>query len=319
MKRAGAIVAPALPSKGAIMITRRHFLATLAATAATGPVRLWAATTLTLGTVQIDTLSDGHLVLPLDFAFGDMAPDEVAALVAKYGLPADQSTPPCNLTLWRDGTNTVLFDVGSGPDFMPTAGKITDALAALDLAPDDITHVVFTHGHPDHLWGLLDEFDDLVFANAEHIIGRAEFDYWTDPDTPNTIGEDRTTFALGAARRLEVIADTARMIADGDEVLPGITARATPGHTPGHMGFTLVSGDQRALIAGDAIGNHHIAFEQPARLSGADQDPALGATTRVALLEELADTSVTLIGFHLSGGGVGQVVRDGTAFRFQEV
>jgi glyoxylase-like metal-dependent hydrolase (beta-lactamase superfamily II) len=298
------------------MLTRRHLL-TAALAAPLAPSRLWASSTLALGSFQIDTLSDGNLVLPGDFILGGMPQEEMQAIVAKYGLPTDQLTPPCNVTLLRDGTNTVLFDVGSGPDFQPTAGKVFEALEAMGLTPDDITHVLFTHGHPDHLWGLLDEFDEPVFPNAEYMIGQAEFDYWTDPDTVSTIGEARTTFAVGAARRLAVIADSVRRLADGDEPLPGVLARLTPGHTPGHLAFEL-AGPTPAMVLGDCIGNHHVAFERPEWASGSDQDKDLAAATRVRLLDQLVADQHAIIGFHLPGGGIGRVERADAGYRFIE-
>lgn len=302
------------------MISRRTFLAAASATALmpVAPRRLWAGSTLSLGGVQIDTLSDGMLTLPGDFILGGMPQDEMKAIVAKYGLPTDQLTPPCNVTLLRDGTNTVLFDVGSGPDFMPTAGKLLEAFDALGLTPDDVTHVLFTHAHPDHLWGLLDEFDEPLFANAEYMIGAAEFDYWMNPETVSTIGEARTTFAVGAQRRLAVIADTVRKVADGDEVLPGIAARLTPGHTPGHMAWDIAAGSDRVMVLGDAIGNHHVAFERPDWASGSDQDSAMAAQTRVRLLDQIATDKALLIGYHLPGGGIGRAERDGSTYRFVE-
>ncbi|WP_103258237.1 MBL fold metallo-hydrolase [Tabrizicola aquatica] len=301
------------------MLTRRHFLTASAATLALplAPRRLWAGSTLTLGETRIDTLSDGHLVLPADFILGGMPQAELQDIVVRYGLPADQLTPPCNVTLLRDGTNTVLFDVGSGPDFQPSAGKLVEALSALDLTVEDITHVLFTHGHPDHLWGLLDDFDEPLFANAEHMIGQAEYAYWTDPQTPNTIGEARASFAAGASRRLAVIADSLRLLADGEEPLPGITARLTPGHTPGHLAYEI-AGPTLATVLGDSVGNHHVAFERPDWASGSDQDQALAATTRVALLDRLAADSHAIIGFHLPGGGIGRVERAGNGYRFIE-
>jgi glyoxylase-like metal-dependent hydrolase (beta-lactamase superfamily II) len=298
------------------MLTRRHLL-TAAIAAPLAPRRLWASSTLALGSFQIDTLSDGNLVLPGDFILGGMPQEEMQAIVAKYGLPTDQLTPPCNVTLVRDGTNTVLFDVGSGPDFQPTAGKLFEALEAMGLTPDDVTHVVFTHGHPDHLWGLLDEFDEPVFPNAEYMIGQAEFDYWTDPDTVTTIGEARATFAVGAARRLAVIADSVRRLVDGDEPLPGVFARLTPGHTPGHLAFEL-AGPTPAMVLGDCIGNHHVAFERPEWASGSDQDKDLAAATRVRLLDQLVADRHAIIGFHLPGGGIGRVERVDAGYRFIE-
>ena len=114
------------------MLTRRHFLTATATSLALPlmPRRVWAGATLTLGAVQIDTLSDGTLTLPGDFILGGMPQDEMQAIVAKYGLPTGQLTPPCNVTLLRDGTNTVLFDVGAGPDFQPSAGKLMEAFGA---------------------------------------------------------------------------------------------------------------------------------------------------------------------------------------------
>ncbi|MDT8855539.1 MBL fold metallo-hydrolase [Paracoccaceae bacterium Fryx2] len=245
-------------------LTRRHLLQAALATglAPLLPRRLWAGSTLTLGTMQIDTLSDGHLVLPGDFILGGMPPAEMAAIMAKHGLPTDRLEPPCNVTLLRDGSSTVLFDVGAGPDFQPSAGKLAEAMDLLGVTADDITHVVFTRAHPDHLWGLLDEFDDPLFPNAAFLIGQAEYDYWTDPNTVATIGAARTTFAVGAARRLAVIADRVTFVGDGQEILPGVAARLTPGHTPGHMAFQLGAGSDAAMVVGDALGNHHVAFER---------------------------------------------------------
>ena len=302
------------------MLTRRHFLTASAAMLALplAPKRLWAGTSLTLGAMQIDTLSDGSLTLPGDFILGGMPQDEMAAIVAKYGLPTDQLTPPCNVTLMRDGTNTVLFDVGAGPDFQPSAGKLLEAFDVLGLTVDDVTHVCFTHAHPDHIWGLLDEFDEPLFPNAGFLIGQAEFDYWTDPETVNTIGAARTTFAVGAARRLAVIADVVTRIKDGQEVLPGIAARLTPGHTPGHMAYELRSGTESVMVAGDALGNHHVAFERPDWASGSDQDKDLAATTRVGLLDQLAADQMRLIGYHLPGGGIGRAEKAATGYVFVE-
>lgn len=298
------------------MLTRRTFLGSAAALPFV-PRRVWAASTLTLGDIRIDTLSDGNLTLPGSFLFSGMPESELTEILGRYGLSSDQATPPCNVTLLRDGTNTVLFDVGSGPDFQASAGKLSEAMDAIGVAPDDVTHVLFTHAHPDHLWGVLDEFDEPVFANAEYMIGQAEFDYWTDPGTVSTIGEERAAFAVGAARRLEAIADRVRLLADGEDALNGVVARLTPGHTPGHLAFEIAA-PTPVMVLGDCIANHHVAFERPDWLSGSDQDRELAAETRVALLGRLADDAIVVTGFHLPGGGVGRVERAGAGYRFTE-
>ncbi len=266
---------------------------------------------------SLTTVSDGSLVLPFDLILGGLPEDALAPVIARHGISREALTPPCNLTLLRGDGRVILFDVGAGPDFQPTAGQIVDSLSAAGVAPDDVTDVVFTHGHPDHLWGLLDDFDEPVFPNAAYSIGRIEWDYWTDPATVETIGAVRQSFAVGAARRLAVIADDMRLLEDGEAVLPGVTARATPGHTPGHLGFEIDLGSAQAMVVGDAVGNHHMAFARPDLPTGADQDLDIGIQTRVALMDEIAAREMIIVGFHLPDGGIGRALRDGVGYAFE--
>ena len=295
--------------------SRRQFLCAAAAGLAL-PTRVWAASDLTLGAMQIRTLSDGHLTLPAEFIFGPMPQDELPAVLDQHGVAHGPLHPDCNVTLLQHEDRVVLFDAGSGPGFQDSSGQLIDALGASGLTPEDVTHVVFTHCHPDHLWGVLDDFDDPLFVNAEHMMGQAEWDYWFDPDTANTIQPERTTMAVGARRRLEVIEDQMKLFADGDEILPGVAAFATPGHTPGHMAFELRDGSQSAMVLGDAIGNHHVAFARPDWQSGADQDRDQAVQTRMRLLDRLTSEQMQLIGYHLPDGGMGRAERDGNSYRF---
>ncbi len=301
-------------------VTRRLVLAGSTALAAGAMLpltarRVWAVTTVTAGDFQVDSLSDGYLEFPADFAYATLPADEREALIAQFNLPTDRVLSPLNVTLLRRGDRTILFDVGSGTDFMPSAGKLPDALAAVDVAPEDITDVIFTHGHPDHLWGLLDEFDEPAFANARLFMGGTEFDYWTDPATAETIGEERLSFADGALRRLTAVAERVERFADGDEVAPGIRAVATPGHTPGHMSFAVGDPGAGLFVIGDAV-TTVLGVARPDIPAGTDHDPALASQTRAALLARLADEGWPVIGYHLPDGGIGRITRSGQSFAF---
>ncbi|MFG6563488.1 MBL fold metallo-hydrolase [Sulfitobacter sp. 1A13421] len=298
-------------------INRRMVLAGMGAAAlAQTPLRAFAMTSAQIGGYEFISVSDGNLVLPRSFFFEGLPQDALAEALAPFDLPQDQLEPPCNLTLLRNGERVILFDAGAGPAFMPSAGSLLDSLDAAGVAPEAVTDVVFTHGHPDHLWGVLDDFDDLVFPNARYHMGQVEWDYWRDPATVDRIGPARAAFAVGAARRLEAIEDRVSHFADGDEVLPGITAQASFGHTPGHMSFLLGTGGDALLIGGDAIGNHHLAFARPGWASRSDQDPEQGASTRQRLLDRLVQEKIWLMGFHLPQGGLGRVERSGEGYRF---
>lgn len=297
--------------------TRRHIMGAMGAGALFGwPGAGRAATEMKLGTARLTTLSDGHLQLPRDFMLGELDPEKAEPILAEHGVTGDMVKSPCNLTLYRDGTHTVLFDAGSGSSFMPSAGEVRGALNATGLAPGDITHVLFTHGHPDHLWGVLDDFDDPLFANATYMIGQTEWAYWTDPGTVDTIGEERASFAVGAARRLAAIEDRTTLIVDGDEVLPGIMAHDTSGHTPGHMSFEIRAGSEAVMVVGDAISSGHLAFARPEWPTRADQDTETGIATRMRLLDMLATEQMPMVGFHLPEGGLGRVERADGVYRF---
>jgi len=279
--------------------------------------RSWASTELNLGVKQLQTLSDGHLSLPGEFIFGPMDKQALAPVLVDFDItPSDQLIPEINVTLMRDGDNLVLFDVGSGPGFQSGAGQLVQALEAAGIAPEDVTHVVFTHCHPDHLWGVLDDFDDPLYYEAQHMMGQVEWDYWFNPETVNTIAANRTTQAVGARRRMEVLRDQISLFGDGEEILPGVASRASFGHSPGHMSFEVRDGNTSVMILGDAVNNHHISFAQPGWQTGADQDPDTAAKTRLQMLDQLTHEKMMLIGYHLPNGGVGRAERTGNGYRF---
>lgn len=298
------------------MLTRRSLLRGVGALPLLNIHSALASTTLTLGQNEVISVSDGNLVLPGSLFFDGLPQDELAPILTEAGISKDQVTPPCNLTLLRQENRTVLFDAGSGPGFMPSAGSILTSLDAVGVAAEDITHVIFTHAHPDHLWGILDDFDEPVFYNAKHVIAQTEWEYWTNPTTVSTIGEMRASFAVGAARRLAATEEQFTFFQDGEELLPGVMAHMTPGHTPGHTSFEIRDGTQAVLVGGDAIGNHHVAVARPEWASGADQDPGLGAETRKRLLDKLVHDEIALLGFHLPLGGLGRIERSGAGYRF---
>jgi glyoxylase-like metal-dependent hydrolase (beta-lactamase superfamily II) len=299
--------------------SRRKFLAGAAGMVAGQSLMMMPAPAharIALGDIQLDVVSDGSLTLPGGFIFDPMPQAELLPILENLGQSAEVLTPPCNVTLMRQGGRVVLFDVGSGPDFAPTAGDLLASLEALAVAPDDVTDVVFTHAHPDHLWGVLDDFDDPLFSQARYMIGQAEWDYWTNPNTVDQIGDARASFAVGAKRRLDTIAQQITFFTDGAEILPGVAARACFGHTPGHMAFEVRQGSEAVMILGDSIGNDHIAFARPQWHSGSDQDPETAAQTRLSLMDQLSHEQTRVIGYHLTGNGVGYVDKTSTGYAF---
>jgi glyoxylase-like metal-dependent hydrolase (beta-lactamase superfamily II) len=224
-------------------------------------------------------------------------------------------TPATNVTLIRTGDDLVLVDSGSGNKFQPTAGKLLENLAANDIAPESVTKVVFSHAHPDHIWGTLGDDGALAFPNAAYYVGRAEWDFWTDPDLPGKMPEEVRPFAIGAQRDLAAVKERVTLVKDGDAIAPGVSVIDTPGHTPGHIAL-FVEGDDGLIVGADVAANEFVSLPHPDWAFGFDADPEQGVATRKALLDRAATDGTAYLGFHFTYPGVGQVERDGAAYRF---
>ncbi len=270
-----------------------------------------------VGANSISVISDGSLLVPLSMTLPDVPTNEAASLLTAHGLPAGGSPTPTNVSLIATGNELILADAGSGANFQPTAGKLAENMEAAGIDPTKITKVVFTHGHADHLWGAIDDFDDSErFANASYVISATEWDFWTHPDTPARVPDWLKGMARGSARILKRLEPKIERRNGGDAIAPGISYVETPGHTPGHMSVLVESRGERLLIGADALTHPAVSFARPDWRWGTDYDGDRAIATRRRLLDQLSAERMTLIGFHLPWPGIGIVERSGTAHRF---
>ena len=301
------------------MLSRRALLASTAATLTLG---LAAAATpphrFKHGEFEIIVVSDGHLVLPTSFLAPEAPPAERAALLKAAGQDTEQYQSPTNITLIRKGSELILIDAGSGDRFMPTAGKLFDNLKDAGIDKASITKVVLTHGHPDHLWGALDELDDVVLPSAAYYVGATEWDFWHGENATRGLPAERAGFVTGARRRFAAIKDRVKMVKPRDDIITGVRVIDTAGHTQGHVSLEIAGGE--GLIVGSDVLTHPlISFAHPEWRTTADHVPDQAVTTRKTLLERLAADKSRLIGFHLPYPGVGRVARNGMEYRFEPI
>jgi glyoxylase-like metal-dependent hydrolase (beta-lactamase superfamily II) len=260
-----------------------------------------------IGSFTVTTLLDGGG--PSDEPQGifgmNVSREEFAAVSAENFIPADSFQGYFTPVLVEAGDDKILFDTGLGQ------GGIQNALAEVGVTPGDITHVVLTHMHPDHIGGLVQDGTE-VFTNAAYITGQAEYDFWTGPGAGNTLGQ-----RIGA--EVVPLAERMSFIGDGDSPRSGITAVDASGHTPGHMAYMIEDGGTQILLTAD-MANHYVwSLAYPDWEVRFDADKEAAAATRRRILGMLAADRIPMLGYHLPFPAAGYVETRDDGFRWVPV
>ncbi|SDI32832.1 MBL fold metallo-hydrolase [Aliiruegeria lutimaris] len=230
----------------------------------------------------------------------NVSAEEFASVSESNYITTDSAQFFFTPTVLRSGDEVVLFDTGLN------AGGITAALAEAGMSPDDITKVVLTHMHGDHIGGLMND-GAPTFANASYVTGQAEFDHWA------AAGNE------GFDTKVKPLAEKMSFIGEGDSIAPGITAMAAFGHTPGHMNYMLESEGKQLLIAAD-LANHYVwSLAYPDWEVKFDMDKTAAAATRRKVLGMLAADKLPMIGYHMPFPAAGFVETREDGFRYVPV
>lgn len=255
--------------------------------------------TFSLGEIEVSTLLAG--TTPRDEPQGifgmNVSPEEFAEVSAQNFLPIDQAQFFFTPTLVKAGGNTILFDTGLN------AAGITAALAGAGVMPEDVTHVVLTHMHGDHIGGLMND-GSPTFANAVYVTGAIEHNHWS---SANNDGFNANVAPLN---------EKMSFLNGGDTVAPGITALEAFGHTPGHMTYRLDSGSESLMLIAD-LANHPVwSLERPDWEVRFDADKAAAAASRRNILSMIADERMPMIGYHMPFPALGYVETREDGFRY---
>ncbi|MBS2532930.1 MBL fold metallo-hydrolase [Catenulispora sp. NF23] len=211
--------------------------------------------------------------------------------------------------LVRSGERTVLVDAGVGPfdDGRYRGGQLLDSLAEQGVAPADVTDVVFTHLHFDHIgWATVD--DKPVFPRATYRAHRADWQHFVTGERADP----------GAVAKLTPLGDQLELF-DGDFTLaPGVDALHLPGHTPGTTVYVVSSGGRRALLLGD-VAHSVVQFSERDWQVIWDFDPAAASAVRNRIADEAAETGDLLVASHFPDMRFGRVIVGDRGRRFLAV
>lgn len=273
-----------------------------------------------LGKFQITMVSDGPLPLgDPSGAFLGASKEEISKMLTDNFLSPSNAVLEQNAPIVNTGSQLVLFDTGMGTQkmFGPTTGRLVQSMREAGIAPSQIDAIVITHAHIDHIGGMVNAANQRIFPNAKVYISQADFDFWTSEDGIG--GTKSKEFVAHARKNLLPYRDRITFFKDGQEIIPGITAMAAPGHTIGHTIFMINSDGKQVCFVGD-LSHHQILLLEKPRLEFAyDTDPKQSAQTRVRVLDMLAKDKVPLLAYHFPWPGYGYVAKQGDGFRYISV
>jgi glyoxylase-like metal-dependent hydrolase (beta-lactamase superfamily II) len=243
----------------------------------------------------------------------DAPPDELETIVRQHNLDPAALDFSINILHIQTDKHSILVDTGLGTSGLPD--KLTSE--GVDLLTIDT--VVITHGHWDHIGGILNVDGEFVYPNAKYIIWKTEWDHWTAADR---FAEGDTNPARGVWEKLKANQDRVTTIggqgAGEAEMFPGICALAAPGHTVGHMALLIESSGEKLLHIADAA-HHHFQMACAQWSPSFDADKNQSVVTRQQLFERAALEDARLMGYHFSFPGIGWVNRIDGQLKWQEI
>lgn len=275
-----------------------------------------------VGDFECVSLSDGGLNYPVASLFKDVPLERAEAILREFGLPTTHVYLPYTLLYVDTSAHRVLVDLGVGrygelaKKFMApvdnsalSPGIVSRNIHAAGMRLDAIDTVIITHAHGDHVGGQ----GELNLPNAQYFMWRAEWDYWFSDEAAT---KQPPTF-IEMARLIELLRERMTFVEPGDEIVPGITAIATPGHTPGHLALSIKSNGEELLHLSDAI-IHPVHLAYPDILLQFDILPELTIVSRRHICERAATSKALVFGHHLPPfPNVGHIVQKGESWRWQ--
>lgn len=247
-----------------------------------------------VGALELVSLHDAQFTPANDgktFGIGQK-PEAVAKLLKAAGEPTDVITLSVDALLVKSDKQVVLIDTGIG-------GALQASLTLAGYKPEAINDILITHGHPDHVGGLVKD-GKLAFPNATIRMSSAE---WTSVKADAKFAE-----------LVKAIDAHVKTFEPGSEVVPGITAISIPGHTPGHVGYEIKSGKDKLLDIGDTAHSSVISLQRPKWDVVFDGDKQVGEKSRIKTLRRLAKNRELIFAPHFPFPGVGHIEAKGKHF-----
>jgi glyoxylase-like metal-dependent hydrolase (beta-lactamase superfamily II) len=275
-----------------------------------------------VGSFEVTVVTDGmgRFKVPDNFV-GNVSKDELGkALTAAY-LPPDSMATPYNPIVVNTGSKLVLIDTGTGEaahiQSKGATGQLMTNLAAAGIDAKAIDAVIISHYHGDHVNGLLKADNSLAFPNAEILVPAAEHKFWMDDGEMSRAPKGRMEGLFKNNRRVfaSEVMKRLRTYEEGKEVVPGITAVGTHGHSAGHNSHIVASGSGKVYVQADVTHVPFLFVRNPGWHPMYDQDPVMAEATRRKVYDMLVADRMLVQGFHYPFPSHAYVEKSGSGYR----
>ena len=266
-----------------------------------------------LGDFEVTAISDGTVVLPVHQLL-KQAPEKTQEALGKVALKSPLETS-VNAYLINTGEKLVLIDAGAGKLFGPTLGNVVNNIKAAGYQPEQIDEIYITHMHADHVGGLVVD-GKMMFPNAIIRADKKDADLWLSEANMNAAPEANKGFFKGAMASLNpyVAAGKFKAFEGNTDLVKGVKAGSSYGHTPGHTTYTIESKGERLSVIGDLMHVAAVQFDDPSVTIAFDIDVVGAAKERTKAYAESAQNGTILAIAHVSFPGLGRVVPKGAAY-----
>jgi len=271
-----------------------------------------------VGEIQCIAMNDGTLSYPTSWFFSNVPQEQLEGSLRDHNLPLNQVVTPYTCLFVNTGQDKVLIDTGAD-GLAATTGDLLKNLMAEGITPEEITTVVLTHAHPDHIGGVLDTNGKAAFPNARYVMSKTEWGFWTsDPDLRDAcLDKEMKDLLVGCARKnLPPLKECIELLDGQQEVVPGVYAIPAPGHTPGQIALVLSSSNAQLLHIADSV-LHPMHLEYPAWRNVFDLNENQAANTRRRLLDRAAAEQMNVLAYHFPFPGLGHVMNRGNSWRWE--
>ena len=274
-----------------------------------------------VGSIEVTAVYDGIWRKPHDPTFiKNASVEETKEALAKAGLTTEFMPIPLTVIVLKIGDKHIMVDSGSGVgQWQANATNLPANMNAAGIDRSQISTILVSHFHPDHVWGLMEKGTNAqVFPNAELIVNATEYNWWTEPGRVEKLAEGRRAAGKRIADNFPTWKNW-KLVENNAEVAPGVRLIAAPGHTPGHSVFLVTSGKDQLMVSNDTMYVPALLAPHPDWQGVYDQDGPMAVSTRRKLIDQVIADKMMICGAHFPFPGAGAFAKDGDAYAFMPV